>query len=134
RVQRGGTNLPISLTSFVERNEVGELLALLADRRLLTITGSGGVGKTRIALEVARRVEPQYDEMHLVDLLPINDAQRLPMQVAAQLGIATNDDDGSAAIVSHFRGRRTLLIFDNCEHLIGEAATLVGALLNRLPS
>jgi predicted ATPase len=72
--------------------------------------------------------------MHLVDLLPINDAQRLPMQVAAQLGIATNDDDGSAAIASRFRGGRTLLIFDNCEHLIGEAAALVGALLSRLPS
>lgn len=133
RIPRGGTNLPVSLTSFVERGEVGELLALLADHRLLTITGSGGVGKTRIALEVARRVELQYDEMYLVDLLSMNDAQRLPTQFAAQLGISTAADDGLAAIVGRFRGRKTLLVVDNCEHLIGAAAVLAGALLSRLP-
>src|SRR5271163_4336508 len=62
RQRRRTSGIPPSLTSFVERNEVGDLKGLVADHRLLTVTGSPGIGKTRIATEVARRIEDSYDE------------------------------------------------------------------------
>ena len=63
----------MSLTSFIERDELNELKALLRDHRLLTIIGSPGIRKTRIAIELARRVEDLYDEIWFVDLLPVRD-------------------------------------------------------------
>jgi predicted ATPase/DNA-binding XRE family transcriptional regulator len=128
------SGLPPSLTSFIERNEVDELKALVADHRLITITGSGGVGKTRIAVEVARRIEPLYDDTLFVDLLPIRDGIQVTTQVAAEINTQVEGEDGLSAIVHHLRPRRALLVIDNCEHVVADAAAVILTLLRRCPS
>jgi predicted ATPase len=122
------------LTSFIERNEVNELQALLAEHRLLTITGSGGVGKTRIAIEVARRTEHLYDETWFVDLLPVRDGRLIVSQIAARFNVPLEGADGLTGIVHHLRSRRVLLVMDNCEHVVADAASVIGNLLQRCRS
>lgn len=131
RQRRDDSNLPASLTSFIERNEVNELHTLLADHRLLTITGSGGVGKTRIAIEVARRTEHLFDETWFVDLLPLRDGNLVRTQIAARLNVAVHGDDGLSEIVHRLRSRRALLVMDNCEHIVADAALVIEKLLRR---
>jgi predicted ATPase/DNA-binding XRE family transcriptional regulator len=126
--------LPIALTSFIERNEVQELEALLAEHRLLTITGSGGVGKTRIAIEVARRCERLYDETWFIDLLPVRDGSLIASQMAGRLNVPLRDDDGLGDVVRQLRARHALLVIDNCEHVVADAAGAVGSILQRCPS
>ena len=123
--------LPASLTSFIERSEVYELQNLLAAHRLLTITGSGGVGNTRIAIEVARRVEHLYDEMWFVDLLPLRGGNLVRSQIAARLNVQLRGDDGLTEIAHRLRSRRVLLVIDNCEHVVVEAASVIERLLGR---
>lgn len=131
RQRRDGSNLPASVTSFIERNEVMELEVLMADHRLLTISGSGGVGKTRIAIEVARRAEHLYDETWFVDLLPLRDGSLILSQIAARLNVGLGGEDGLGEIAHRFRSRRTLLVIDNCEHIVADAALVIGKLLRR---
>jgi predicted ATPase/DNA-binding XRE family transcriptional regulator len=123
--------LPASLTSFIERREIYELQNLLAAHRLLTITGSGGVGKTRIAIEVARRVEHLYDETWFVDLLPLRGGNLVRSQIAARLNVQLRGDDGLTEIAHRLRSRRVLLVIDNCEHVVVEAASVIEKLLGR---
>lgn len=123
--------LPESLTSFIERSEIHELQNLLAAHRLLTITGTGGVGKTRIAIEVARRVEHLYDAMWLVDLLPLRGGDLVRSQIAARLNVQLRGDDGLTEIAHRLRSRRVLLVIDNCEHVVVEAASVIEKLLGR---
>lgn len=131
RQRHDDSNLPTSLTSFIERNEVNELQTLLAEHRLLTITGSGGVGKTRIAIEVARRTEHLFDETWFVDLLPLRDGNLVRNQIAARLNVQAIGEDGLSAIVQRLRSRRALLVIDNCEHIVADAASVIENLLRR---
>lgn len=131
RQRREDSTLPESLTSFIERNEVDEIQALLAAHRLLTITGSGGVGKTRIAIHVARRAEPLYDETCFVDLLPLRDGNLVRSQIAARLNVQVAGADGLSEIVRRLRSRRALLLIDNCEHIVTDAALVIEKLLQR---
>lgn len=131
RQRRDGSNLPVSLTSFIDRNEVNELQVLLAKHRLLTITGAGGVGKTRIALEAARRTEHLYDETWFVDLLPLRDPGLIESQIAARLNAQVRGDDGLSDIARHIHLRRVLLVVDNCEHIVADAALVIEKLLRR---
>lgn len=133
RQRRRTSGIPPSLTSFVERTEVGDLKGLLADHRLLTVTGSPGIGKTRIATEVARRIEDSYDETWFVDLLPISNQGLVALQIALCLNVPVEGDDGLSGIVHHLRSRRSLLVIDNCEHVIADAAAVVEKLLPRCP-
>lgn len=133
RVRHDDAAFPVATTSFVERNELEELTALLAHHRLVTITGTGGVGKTRIAIEAARRSGSAFDDSHFIDLLPVRDGEMVAPYVAARLHLPTGADDISA-IVRFLRRRLTLLVIDNCEHVIAEAADLVGTLLGRCSS
>jgi len=130
---RGDSGLPISLTSFIERHELDELKALLPEHRLLTITGSPGIGKTRIAIELARRVEDLYDETWFVDLLPVRDGNFVTTQVALRLNVPSERDDGLSAIVHRIRSRHALLVIDNCEHVVADVASAVETLLRRCP-
>ena len=134
RRRRQATGLPPSLTSFIERSEVGEISALLLRNRLLTITGCGGVGKTRIALEVARRLNQTYNSVWFVDLLPVRDGKQLAVHVASVLDVHV-DDGGSlfVAIARRLRPNRTLLVLDNGEHIVAEAAAFVGSVLRDCP-
>jgi predicted ATPase/DNA-binding XRE family transcriptional regulator len=131
RQRRDDSNLPASLTSFIERSEADELQNLLTAHRLLTITGTGGVGKTRIAIEVARRAEHLYDETWFVDLLPLRDGNVVRSQIAARLNVQVRGDDGLSEIVHRLRSRRALLVIDNCEHIVTDAALVIEKLLQR---
>ena len=106
----------------------------MAEHRLLTITGSPGIGKTRIAIEVARRIEDSYDETCFVDLLPIRDRDLVASQIALRLNVPVEGDDGLSGIIHHLSPRHTLLVIDNCEHVIADAAAVVQKLLTQCPS
>jgi predicted ATPase/DNA-binding XRE family transcriptional regulator len=129
-------HLPIPLTSFVGReHEIQVVLHLLAGTRLLTLVGAGGVGKTRLALEVARELSAEYpDGVHVVELAPLADSALVTQSVASVLGV--RDQIGRPlveGVVLALRDKRVLLVLDNCEHLIPACAELVYALLRACP-
>jgi non-specific serine/threonine protein kinase len=122
----------IALTSFVGRqDEVAEVAALLADYRLVTVTGPGGMGKTRLAHEVARLVAGRFaDGAWLVELAAVQDPGQVPAAVVAGLGVPDTPGRSPADTLSAVLGRQqVLLVLDNCEHLIGAVAELCGNLL-----
>lgn len=120
------TPLPAQVTSFVGRaRELAELAAALQTTRVLSLVGTGGCGKTRLAIETARAAAV---DVAWVDLSPLNDPALIRSAVAAALGLreAVATDD---VLLAHLRGRTTLLVVDNCEHLAAECAALVDALV-----
>jgi predicted ATPase/class 3 adenylate cyclase len=120
---------PRALTSFVGRPEVDQALALLASSRLLTITGPGGVGKTRIALAVAERVAEGYpDGVAFVDLAPVTNADLVAPVVAAAVGVPPGEGQIMGRLVSHLQGRRLMLVLDNFEQVLDAAPTVVEVL------
>ncbi|MET0863288.1 MAG: BTAD domain-containing putative transcriptional regulator, partial [Nakamurella sp.] len=128
---------PLPLTGLVGRvNDVAGVEALLASGRLVTLTGPGGVGKTRLAMEVVRRQSsqpagPGSETVHWVELAGLVDQTLLAVTVAASLGIpGVRDAQGLAAVLS---GQRLLLVLDNAEQLIDAVAELVPLLLSRSP-
>lgn len=127
--------LPIPLTSFVGRRaELADVRGLLGGTRLLTVTGPGGVGKSRLALEVADQEAEDGIEVVLVELAPLADPQRVAGAVAETLGLAEGPGgDVVLGLVSHLADRRILLVLDNCEHLVEACATLTHALLRTCP-
>ena len=130
------TNVPIPLTSFVGREaEVEELDHLLQSVRLLTLTGPGGVGKTRLALELLRRQTDRFpDGCWLIELAAITDTGLLPSSVAAVLRIPNEPGQALFDRVAEFlRPRQLLLLFDNCEHLVEASAALAEELLGTCP-
>lgn len=124
-------NVPATLSSFVGRqDELDRLLAALATHRLVTLTGPGGCGKTRLALEAAARVDDRPDGAWFVDLT----ARRHPADVASAVlsavGIDQRPDESSSTTLHHALGdRRLLLVLDNCEHLVAACAELASSLL-----
>ncbi len=125
-------NLPSQFTSYVGRgSKMTEVGKLLAANRLVTLTGAGGVGKTRLAVEVADRLAAEYaDGVWYVDLAPITAPAAVPVTVAHALGLP--DQPGRSTIdtvVRFVRDRRMLVVLDNCEHLLDASAELVVALL-----
>ena len=136
--QAGATpTLPLQTTSFVGRGpELASIAALLEDHRLITVTGSGGVGKTRIVIEVAARLPIALrNELRFVDLSPLSDARFVVGAVAASLGIATADSAASLDdLVAVLGSRRTTIVLDNCEHLIADVALLVSAVVRSCPN
>jgi hypothetical protein len=109
--------------------------ARLADARLLTLTGVGGCGKTRLALEVARASLDQYPGgVWLAELAPLADPALVQQSVAAVVGVRDAAGQSTvSAIAARLRGRRVLLVLDNCEHLLDACAQLVDALLRACP-
>lgn len=129
-------NLPAQLSSFIGRQrELAELDALLATTRLLTLTGAGGVGKTRLALEAAGRAMPRFpDGVWLVDLAPLTEPALLLQTVAATLSISNQGDRPLLErVTGTLAARACLLLLDNCEHLIDACAQLVQTLLRACP-
>ena len=124
--------LPVDASSFVGReHELRELRALLSRGRLLTLTGTGGAGKTRLALELARRAEPSYQEgVALVELAPVTDARLVVDAIGAALDVRAFPGAGLAeSIVDFLASRSLLVVLDNCEHVLGACAELVDRLL-----
>ena len=132
----GLRGLPTDASSFVGRGrELAELGALLGHTRLLTLTGAGGVGKTRLALELARAVETSHaDGAALVALAAVADPRLVPDAVAGALDVrALPGQDVVDALVDFLATRTLLLVLDNCEHLLGASAALVDAVLRSAP-
>jgi non-specific serine/threonine protein kinase len=125
-------NLPIPVTSFIGREqELQEVVHRLNDTPLLTLTGIGGCGKTRLALEVARSVLSRYsDGVWLVELAPVADPTLVPHQVAKAVGVQeATDQTLTGALIRALQNRHTLLVLDNCEHLLDACARLVDDLV-----
>jgi predicted ATPase len=121
-------NLRPATTSFVGREaDVEEVQAALKAHRLVTLTGVGGVGKTRLALEVASRAVNDYaDGVWIIELGPLGDPAAVPDVVAATMGIAQQPGLSMAESVGRaLEGRSRLLVFDNCEHLLDAAADMI---------
>jgi predicted ATPase/class 3 adenylate cyclase/DNA-binding CsgD family transcriptional regulator len=128
-------NLPVQLTTFVgRRKELREAAGLLASTRLLSLTGAGGCGKTRLALQLAADAAESYPGgVWLVELAPVADPGRVAASIAAALGERDAGADTIEAIVSRLDAEAALLVLDNCEHLLDSAAVLVDVLLRRCP-
>lgn len=134
---RPGGNLPLALTSFVGRErEMAEAKGLLDADRLLRLTGPGGSGKTRLALAVASDVVGRFEDgVWLVELAPLSDPDLVPQAVASVLGVReTPGVPLLETLAEHLGPRHTLLVFDDCEHLIDACASLAEALLRRCPN
>ncbi len=129
-------NLPAALTTFVgRRQDIAEIRRRLGAKRLLTLTGVGGVGKTRLALEAAAAVRKDFpDGVWLVDLAGVQDPSAVACTVAASLGVS---DMGALPdldqLAKYLAARRTLIVLDNCEHVVGACANLANALLKAAP-
>ena len=123
------TNLPNQLTRFIGREqELVRVKELLAEHRLVTLTGPGGTGKTRLALEAAGELLGDFsDGAFFVDLAPVRDAARVALTVAQALGLSVDPSgDALAAAQTHLRERDLLLIVDNFEQVIDGATTIEG--------
>ncbi|MDQ7829419.1 MAG: tetratricopeptide repeat protein [Armatimonadota bacterium] len=129
-------NLPVPPTSFVGRErELAEVRDLLERAGLVTLTGFGGSGKTRLALQVAAGLLDSYpDGVWLVDLSTVSDPDLIPHTVGAAVG--RREEGGPttlAVLLDYLASKRLLLVLDNCEHLVGECARVVEAILRRAP-
>jgi len=129
-------NLPLPITSFVGREgPLAEVTQLLSRSRLVTLVGVGGIGKTRLALQVATAVSHDYaDGVWLVDLGSIRDPALVPKSVAQALGV--HDEAGTSltrTLCNHLERRRVLLVLDNCEHLLDACARLTSTILGATP-
>jgi predicted ATPase/class 3 adenylate cyclase/DNA-binding CsgD family transcriptional regulator len=125
-------HLPAQLTTFVGRQrQMDDIRALLADNRLVTLTGAGGAGKTRLAIEVAGDMTDQFaDGIWYVDLAPITHPGVVPLTVARALGLP--DQPGSSiteTLLRYVRDRQMLFVLDNCEHLLDASAAVVNDIL-----
>ncbi|MCG5472197.1 winged helix-turn-helix domain-containing protein [Micromonospora sp. LAH09] len=132
--------LPSQLTTFVGREEeLKRVLALLEERRLVTLTGPGGAGKTRLAIEAAGRVD---GEVHFVELAGLADGSDVPQAVLSALGLrdaglrapAEPGRQSTDRLVEALAERPLLLVLDNCEHVIADAARLAARLLGACPA
>jgi predicted ATPase/DNA-binding SARP family transcriptional activator len=128
---RRRTNLKAALTPLVGRElELVELGELLGDRRLVTVVGPGGAGKTRLAAETARLVvEQRKDGVFMIELAPIGDPAAVANVIAAALELPDSDIDALTRVRQHLEGKDMLLVLDNCEHLVDAAARIADELL-----
>jgi class 3 adenylate cyclase len=129
-------NLPIQLTSFIGREkEIAEIKSLVEHNRLVTLTGSGGVGKTRHSLQVGAEVLDAFaDGAWLVEFAAVSSPDIVPQALASVLGV--RQDQGillMTALQDHLQPKTILLLFDNCEHLLEACAQLADGLLHACP-
>ena len=134
--ERTRTNVPPELNRLVGRSAEAALIAgLLASERLVTVTGAGGVGKTRIALHVARlMLDAQPDGVWLVELAPLTDPESVAARIARTLGFAApSRAEPLSALVARLKRQTMVLVLDECEHLIDAVARAADALLGQCP-
>jgi predicted ATPase/class 3 adenylate cyclase/DNA-binding CsgD family transcriptional regulator len=128
-------HLPAQLTSFVGRDaQIGEVRQILADNRLATLTGAGGVGKTRLAVQIAAQMSGEFgrfpEGVWYVDLAPITDPELVPVAMVRALGLPDQPGRTTMDTLTRFiADRQMLVVFDNCEHLLDASAALINTLL-----
>jgi predicted ATPase/class 3 adenylate cyclase len=130
-------NLPVQVSSFVGReDDVARIVASLEDASLVTLTGTGGVGKTRLAVQVASEVVPRFaDGAWFCELAAVDDADAMAQVISASLGCLQRPDLSLAqSIVEYLRFRELLLVLDNCEHLLDDAGELADAVVRSCPN
>src|SRR5271166_730717 len=129
-------NLPVQFTSFVGREaEIDDVRQILADNRLVTLTGAGGVGKTRLAVQVAAGIAGGFGGgVWYVDLAPITDHDLVAVAVIRALGLPDQPSSTMDMLLRFVGDRRMLLVLDNCEHLLDACAALVVAVLGGCPA
>ena len=129
-------NLPHQPTSFIGRErELGDVKSMLRSTKLLTLLGMGGLGKTRLSLQVAAEVIHEYpDGVWFLDLAPIRDAALVVSEAAQVIGVREDPDRSLLqTLCAHLKTRRALLVLDNCEHVIQVSADLATAILKVAP-
>jgi predicted ATPase/class 3 adenylate cyclase len=129
-------NLPHVATSFIGReDDVAEITALLAKHHLVTLVGSGGVGKTRTSLQVAANLlDGSGDGVWFIELAPLAAGDLIPRTVASAMGMTLPaDGDSTQHLVRALHNKRALLVFDNCEHLVEASARVVAAIVRGCP-
>jgi predicted ATPase/class 3 adenylate cyclase len=129
-------NLPAQVSSFVGREaEIAEVTALIDEHRLVTLVGSGGVGKTRLSLHVAAdRVDDFHDGVWFVELAPLAQGDFIPTTVASALGMKLpSEGDLVENLARALKSKELLLVFDNCEHLVEPAAHVISTILRTAP-
>jgi predicted ATPase/DNA-binding winged helix-turn-helix (wHTH) protein len=131
------TNVPELVSELIGRDlEFEEVLGLTAAHRLVTLTGAGGIGKTSLGLEVARHLLSEFvDGVWAIELAPLSDPDLVPTTVATALGLDLGGDVASPDRVANaLAAKQLLLVLDNCEHLVGAAASMAEALLRANPA
>jgi predicted ATPase/DNA-binding winged helix-turn-helix (wHTH) protein len=130
-----GSNLPKTVLRPVGRERlIDTLIAQLPQQRFITLTGSGGIGKTTVALAVADALRTSYrDGTYLVDLAPVAEATLVPSALSSALGVPVISEDPIPSLLAVLREKRMLLVFDNCEHVIEVTATLVHEIFRSSP-
>ena len=129
-------NLPMQLTSFIGReNEIAEVKQEIESHRLVTLTGSGGTGKTRLSLQVAADLLEKFNHgVWLVELAPLTDPDLIPQTILSTIGVQEQQGKTPLEVLKEYlREKQTLIVLDNCEHLIEASAKVVNALLNAAP-
>lgn len=129
-------NLPAQLTSFVGRDDVaGDIVELFERHRLVTLVGTGGAGKTRCAIQVGAEILDRFDDgVWLAEFAPISDSSLVAGVVAQVLSVQEHPNRPLLdTLIAYLKRKRLLLIFDNCEHVIGEASRVSAAILQTCP-
>ena len=134
---RPSTNLPEPVSELIGRDaELDAILSLCASHRLVTLTGAGGIGKTRLGFEVARHLLPRFaDGVWAIELAPLSDPELVPIAVATALGLELASGAASPLSVANaLRSKQLLLVLDNCEHVADAAARMAESLLRVNPA
>ena len=134
---RPPTNLPEPVSELIGRDaELDEILDISAAHRLVTLTGAGGIGKTRLGFETARRLLPSFaDGVWAIELAPLSDPELVPVTVATTLGLDLASGTASpVSVATALRSKALMLVLDNCEHVVEAAAQMAEALLRANPA
>jgi predicted ATPase len=128
-------NLPVQLTSFIGRErEISEVKQLLKNHHLVTLTGPGGTGKTRLSLQVAADLLDRFPHgVWFIELAPLTDADLIPQTILSAIGISEQSGQPLEVLRDYLREKKILIVLDNCEHLLQASATVASILLKAAP-
>ncbi len=128
------TNLPMQTTPLIGRRDaLDEVIRLVRSTPLVTLTGPGGAGKTRLAVQAAAELADEFDEVHFIDLTHVRESGAITPAIADALGTAGRSDDPFGLLIDHLSARRCLLILDNTEQIVN-AATPIGRIVDEVSS
>jgi predicted ATPase len=134
-IERQVNRLPTPLTRMIGRSEtIATLAAKVAQHRFVSIVGPGGIGKTTVAVAIADGISKSFEDgVGFADLAAVSDPLLVPSVVAACLGLPVRSDNATRSLISTLRGKRLLIVLDNCEHLIEAAAAIAEELFRNAP-